>query len=443
MKNVQKWSWAVAIAGFLFGFDTVVISGANEPIRNLWNTSSWFHGTFIMSMALWGTVLGSLFGGRFIDKYGRKPILVIIGGLYLLSAIGSAIAWDPYSFSFFRFIGGIGVGASSVAAPAYISEISSSKNRGRLVALYQFNIVFGILMAFLSNFLLNDFGGGNDWRFMLGVEAIPAMIYTLFVLTIPESPRWLLTKKGDIDAASKILKELMNAQLLNETLQAIQSEIKSEGRGKAENFFSKRFRFPILLAFLLAMFNQLSGINFILYYAPSILERAGFATSGSLLSSVSIGGVNLLFTFIGLYLIDRAGRRTLMYIGSIGYIISLVLVAYGFHSDASAYFNLSFILLFIASHAIGQGAVIWVFISEIFPNSVRGIGQSWGTGTHWVFAALITLLGPVLMEIYPEGYQIFIIFAICMIIQLLFTHFIMPETKGKSLEELKSLLEEN
>ena len=441
MKNVQKWSWAVAIAGFLFGFDTVVISGANEPIRNLWNTSSWFHGTFIMSMALWGTVLGSLFGGRFIDKYGRKPILVIIGGLYLFSAVGSAIAWDPYSFSFFRFIGGIGVGASSVAAPAYISEISSSKNRGRLVALYQFNIVFGILIAFLSNFLLNDFGGEDDWRFMLGVEAIPAMIYTLFVLTIPESPRWLLSKKGDMDAASKILKELMNTRLLNETIEAIQSEIKSEGRGKVTNFFSKRFRFPILLAFLLAMFNQLSGINFILYYAPSILEKAGFATSGSLLSSVSIGGVNLLFTFIGLYLIDRAGRRTLMYIGSIGYIISLVLVAYGFYSDASAYFNLSFILLFIASHAVGQGAVIWVFISEIFPNSVRGIGQSWGTGTHWVFAALITLMGPVLMEIYPEGYQIFIIFAICMIVQLLFTHFIMPETKGKSLEELKSLLE--
>jgi sugar porter (SP) family MFS transporter len=393
-------------------------------------------------MALWGTVLGSLFGGRFIDKYGRKPILVVIGGLYLFSAVGSAIAWDPYSFSFFRFIGGIGVGASSVAAPAYISEISSSKNRGRLVALYQFNIVFGILIAFLSNFLLNDFGGEDDWRFMLGVEAIPAMIYTLFVLTIPESPRWLLSKKGDIDAASKILKELMNTRLLNETLEAIQSEIKSEGRGKVTNFFSKRFRFPILLAFLLAMFNQLSGINFILYYAPSILERAGFAISGSLLSSVSIGGVNLLFTFIGLYLIDRAGRRTLMYVGSIGYIISLVLVAYGFYSDASAYFNLSFILLFIASHAVGQGAVIWVFISEIFPNSVRGIGQSWGTGTHWVFAALITLLGPVLMEIYPEGYQIFIIFAICMIVQLLFTHFIMPETKGKSLEELKSLLEE-
>jgi MFS family permease len=226
-------------------------------------------------MALWGTVLGSLFGGRFIDKYGRKPILVVIGGLYLFSAVGSAIAWDPYSFSFFRFIGGIGVGASSVAAPAYISEISSSKNRGRLVALYQFNIVFGILIAFLSNFLLNDFGGEDDWRFMLGVEAIPAMIYTLFVLTIPESPRWLLSKKGDIDAASKILKELMNTRLLNETIEAIQSEIKSEGRGKGTNFFSKRFRFPILLAFLLAMFNQLSGINFILYYAPSILERAG------------------------------------------------------------------------------------------------------------------------------------------------------------------------
>ncbi|MDG1709992.1 MAG: sugar porter family MFS transporter [Schleiferiaceae bacterium] len=441
MKNVQKWSWVVALAGFLFGFDTVVISGANEPIRELWDTSSWFHGTFIMSMALWGTVIGSLFGGRFIDNHGRKPILFLIGGLYLLSALGSALAWDPYSFSFFRFIGGVGVGASSVAAPAYISEISSSKNRGRLVALYQFNIVFGILLAFLSNYFLNDFGGEMDWRYMLGVEAIPAIVYAVFVLSIPESPRWLVIKKKNIEGARRVLMGLMEEKDVDQTLTAIQSEITPVNSTDKRSFFSRKYRFPIMLAFLLAMFNQLSGINFILYYAPSILENAGFATTDSLLSSVSIGGVNLLFTFVGLYFIDKAGRRSLMYLGSIGYILSLSLVAYGFYTDASAYFNLSFILLFIASHAVGQGAVIWVFISEIFPNSVRGIGQSLGTGTHWVFAALITLVGPVLLDSFPQGYQIFIFFAICMVAQLLFTHFIMPETKGKTLEELKSIME--
>ena len=441
MKNVQKWSWVVALAGFLFGFDTVVISGANEPIRELWDTSSWFHGTFIMSMALWGTVIGSLFGGRFIDNHGRKPILFLIGGLYLLSALGSALAWDPYSFSFFRFIGGVGVGASSVAAPAYISEISSSKNRGRLVALYQFNIVFGILLAFLSNYFLNDFGGEMDWRYMLGVEAIPAIVYAVFVLTIPESPRWLVIKKKNIEGARRVLMGLMEEKDVDQTLTAIQLEITPVNSTDKRSFFSRKYRFPIMLAFLLAMFNQLSGINFILYYAPSILENAGFATSDSLLSSVSIGGANLLFTFVGLYFIDKAGRRSLMYLGSIGYILSLSLVAYGFYTDASAYFNLSFILLFIASHAVGQGAVIWVFISEIFPNSVRGIGQSLGTGTHWVFAALITLVGPVLLDSFPQGYQIFIFLAICMVAQLLFTHFKMPETKGKTLEELKSIME--
>ncbi|CAI8349701.1 MAG: D-xylose-proton symporter [Owenweeksia sp. TMED14] len=441
MKNVQKWSLVVALAGFLFGFDTVVISGANDPIRELWNTSSWFHGTFIMSMALWGTVMGSLFGGKFIDNCGRKPILFFIGLLYLFSAIGSALAWDPYSFSFFRFIGGIGVGASSVAAPAYISEISSSKNRGRLVALYQFNIVFGILLAFLSNYFLNGFSGTMDWRYMLGIESIPAILYTILVIGVPESPRWLAVKKGNMEEASNVLSRLMDKNQVSHTIKSIQLEINSGTDISSKSFFNKKFRFPIVLAFLLAMFNQLSGINFILYYAPSILENAGFATSDSLLSSVSIGGVNLLFTFVGLYFIDRAGRRRLMYLGSLGYIISLTLVAYGFYSDASPFFNLGFILLFIASHAVGQGSVIWVFISEIFPNSVRGVGQSWGTGTHWVFAALITLVGPVLLDSFPQGYQIFLFFAVCMVFQLLFTHFMMPETKGKSLEELKSLLE--
>lgn len=440
MKNVQKFSWVVAVAGFLFGFDTVVISGANEPIRSLWNTSAWFHGTFIMSMALWGTVMGSLFGGRPIDMWGRKPVLIAIGVLFLVSALGSGLAWDPYSFSFFRFIGGIGVGASSVAAPAYIAEISTPSRRGRLVALYQFNIVFGILLAYLSNYLLDGFGGNNDWRWMLGVEALPALVYTLMVLSVPESPRWLAVKRGNLDAARKVLQRLMGPDEARQTLVDIQADMVLQvGQPKAR-LFRSTYRKPLMLAFLLAMFNQLSGINFILYYAPTILEKAGFASSDSLLSAVSIGGVNLLFTFVGLYLIDRAGRRQLMYLGSLGYIASLLLVAYGFYSSASPLFNLTAILLFIASHAVGQGAVIWVFISEIFPNQVRGGGQSWGTGTHWVFAALITLLGPVVLEAYPEGWPIFLFFAVCMVFQLLFTHFVMPETKGKSLEALESEL---
>lgn len=428
------------MAGFLFGFDTVVISGANEPIRALWNTSAWFHGIFIMSMALWGTVLGSLFGGYPIDRWGRKPALIAIGVLYLVSALGSALAWDPYSFSFFRFIGGIGVGASSVAAPAYIAEIASPARRGRLVALYQFNIVFGILMAFVSNYLLDGFGGSNDWRWMLGVEALPALVYTVMVLTVPESPRWLAVKRGSMDAAARVLSRLMAPEEARQTLDDIRADMVSAAARPQGNLFRKTYRRPLLLAFLLAMFNQLSGINFILYYAPAILEKAGFASSDSLLSAVSIGGVNLLFTFVGLYLIDRAGRRQLMYLGSVGYIVSLLLVAYGFYSGASPLFSLSAILLFIASHAVGQGAVIWVFISEIFPNQVRGGGQSWGTGTHWVFAALITLLGPVVLEAYPEGWPIFLFFAVCMVFQLLFTHLMMPETKGKSLEALEEEL---
>ncbi|NQW26022.1 MAG: sugar porter family MFS transporter [Cryomorphaceae bacterium] len=438
MRNVQKWSWVVAVAGFLFGFDTVVISGANAPIRELWQTSAWFHGTFIMSMALWGTVLGSLFGGKPMDRWGRKPTLLLIGILFTVSAIGSALAWDPYSFSFFRFIGGVGVGASSVAAPAYISEISTAKNRGRLVALYQFNLVFGILIAFLSNYFLSGVAGAWDWRLMLGVEALPALVYTWMVVAVPESPRWLAAKKGDRIAALAVLQDLCDDPLeAQSTLDAICKDADATAAKPAVPLFSRTFRFPLLLAFLLAMFNQLSGINLILYYAPEILENAGFASSESLLSSVSLGGINLLFTFVGLYFIDRIGRKKLMYIGSVGYILSLCMVSYAFYVGASPMFTLTFILMFIASHAMGQGAVIWVFISEIFPNAVRGAGQSWGTGTHWVFAALITLLGPVVMESFPEGWPIFVFFAACMVLQLLFTHWIMPETKGKSLEELQ------
>ncbi len=438
MNKTWNWSLTVALAGFLFGFDTVVISGANAPIKELWETSAWFHGVFIMSMALWGTVLGSLAGGIPTKLIGRKNTLIWVGILYLISAVGSGIAQDPYSFSFFRFLGGIGVGASTVAAPAYISEISSAHSRGRLVALYQFNIVFGILLAFISNYLLSGVGGANDWRFMLGIEAIPAALYCVLIFGVPKSPRWLVIEKNDETSALATLQLIHNnSQDALDELQSIKDHNTVESR--SSNLFSGAFKKPLTLAFLLAFFNQLSGINFILYYAPVILEKAGFASSDSLLSSISIGGTNLIFTFVGVYLIDRVGRKNLMYIGSIGYIISLSMVAYGFKTDASATFNLTFILVFIASHAVGQGAVIWVFISEIFPNSVRASGQAWGTGTHWVFAAIITMLGEVVIDAFPS-WTIFAFFSIFMVLQLLFTHFMMPETKGVSLEELQDSL---
>jgi sugar porter (SP) family MFS transporter len=441
MKKLWNWSLTVALAGFLFGFDTVVISGANAPIKELWETSAWFHGVFIMSMALWGTVLGSLAGGIPTKHFGRKNTLIWVGVLYLVSALGSGLATDPYMFSFFRFLGGIGVGASTVAAPTYISEISTAKSRGRLVALYQFNIVFGILVAFISNYLLSGIGGANDWRWMLGVEALPAALYCLLILGVPKSPRWLLVQKEDELNALKTLKLLHdNDSTALAELEMIKTHREETTRGI--NVFSGKYNRSLILAFLLAFFNQLSGINFILYYAPVILENAGFASSDSLLSSISIGGTNLLFTFVGLYLIDRMGRKSLMYIGSVGYIISLAMVAYGFKTEANASFNLFFILSFIASHAVGQGAVIWVFISEIFPNSVRAAGQAWGTGTHWVFAALITMLGEVVIENFP-GWMIFAVFAAFMVLQLLFTHFMMPETKGISLEELQDELQSN
>ena len=441
MNKIWNWSLTVALAGFLFGFDTVVISGANTPIKELWHTSAWFHGVFIMSMALWGTVLGSLAGGIPTKRIGRKKTLIWVGILYLVSALGSGLATDPYMFSFFRFLGGVGVGASTVAAPTYISEISTANSRGRLVALYQFNIVFGILIAFISNYLFDGFGGSNDWRWMLGIEAVPAALYCMLILGVPNSPRWLLIERGDKEGALQTLKLLhSNVHTAQAELNAIiehQSQEVSSG-----NIFSGRYNRSLALAFLLAFFNQLSGINFILYYAPVILENAGFASSDSLLSSISIGGTNLVFTIVGVYLIDRVGRKSLMYLGSLGYIVSLAMVAYGFKTEASACFNLFFILTFIASHAVGQGAVIWVFIAEIFPNSVRAAGQAWGTGTHWVFAALITMLGEVVIEAFP-GWTVFAFFAGFMILQLLFTHFMMPETKGVSLEELQDQLESN
>jgi sugar porter (SP) family MFS transporter len=443
-KSLFGISLIAALAGFIFGFDTVVISGANLPIKELWHTSPWFHGFFIMSMALWGTVVGSVYGGIPTEKYGRKKTLLWIGILFSVSAIGSAFAMDPYTFSFFRFIGGLGIGVSSVAAPTYVSEISTPKTRGRLVAMYQFNIVFGILIAFLSNYFLEGVGGDNDWRWMLGIMAVPSLIYTAMVIGIPESPRWLVSKKKDHESAKAVF-TILGVANPEEEIATINSSIQHEEHAGNKGFFTSRYKTILWLAFLVAFFNQWSGINFILYYAPEILERAGLAAKDSLGNSILIGVTNLLFTFVGLYLIDRAGRKTLLIIGSIGYIISLAMVAWAFYTGAGAGFLLFFLLLFIAAHAVGQGAVIWVFIAEIFPNKVRASGQAFGASVHWIFAAIITLITPVFLDadngIFKDNpWPIFAFFAFMMALQLIWVLTKVPETKAVSLEELEKKL---
>jgi sugar porter (SP) family MFS transporter len=427
------------LAGFLFGFDTVVISGADQQLQNLWGSSDVFHGSVVMAMALWGTVLGAMFGGIPTNKIGRKNTLIWIGIFYTISALGSALVNDPYTFAAFRFIGGIGVGASTVAAPAYVSEIAPAKDRGRLVGFYQFNIVLGILIAFFSNYLLSNIGE-NAWRWMVGVEAIPAFFYTILVMTVPKSPRWLLLQ-GRREEAGKTLKLLNPGDDIEKIMNDIE-ESQKDHHSSNENIFMKKYRFPLILAFLIAFFNQLSGINAFLYYAPRIFQEAGLGESTALLSSIGIGVTNMVFTLIGISLIDKLGRKKLMYIGSIGYILSLSLVSMAFFFEWEGMAVPIFLFLFIASHAIGQGTVIWVFISEVFPDQLRASGQSFGTTTHWVLAAIIPSMVPFLFSTIGAG-TVFAIFAFMMVLQLLFVKFIMPETKGVPLEELEKLLTKN
>ncbi|QDS99815.1 sugar porter family MFS transporter [Adhaeretor mobilis] len=522
------WALTSALAGFLFGFDTVVISGAEETIQALWGLGSAQHG-LAMSMALWGTVLGSFVGGWPTDRFGRKKTLLSIGMLYFVSAIWSALAGDVNSFMVARFIGGLGVGISTVVAPLYISEIAPPEKRGRLTGLFQFNIVFGILIAFLSNWLIKKNVPSDAWRWMLGVEAVPALVYTLMCFSLPESPRWLVSKRADREAGLAVLKLIDSRATEKELINKV-DEIAASGSGQATSagLWSSRFRVPLLLAFLVAFFNQLSGINAILYFAPRIFKLAGLGEDAALLNSVGIGVTNLIFTFVGLYLIDRAGRRTLLFIGSLGYIASLGLCAWAFFAYApqfkvanaaitlsSAVENLeraeslpqpvasdlerfaeaveqakqqliaaaqeegyagapieisspadketltaiadaalhdaseksgsggnlvmTCIFAFIAAHAIGQGAVIWVFISEIFPNQVRAAGQAFGSFTHWIFAAGLTTIFPWMISTFAPG-QVFLFFCGMMVLQLVWVATMVPETKGVTLEEMQKKL---
>jgi len=453
MSAGKVWGWAITVAlgGFLFGFDTAVISGANAIIKAEWGLTDLALGQMVAA-ALYGTIVGAIFGGVPADKYGRKVTLIGIAILFLISAIGSALATDVVFLSIARFIGGLGVGASSVVAPLYITEVAPAKNRGQLVAAFQFNLVVGILVAFFSNFAVDAAGFGGNWRLMLGVEILPAILFLLLLFRVPRSPRWLVTKAGNREEALEVLQQVYASAastldhsaptLADAELAAIEASNTTKATVAIGSFFSKKYRRPIIYAFLFGLFNQISGINAVIYYAPDIFESAGLGRSSALLSTVGIGVVNVLFTLLGMFLIDRSGRRKLMYIGTFGYIISLGAIAYAFTSG-----NLSGItvpiwsFVFIASHAIGQGAVIWVFLSEIFGNEVRSLGASLGSTTHWVFAALIGGNFPLLASTFGEG-AIFTIFAVCMVGQLIFVHFFMPETKGVDLEALQKQLED-
>ncbi len=425
------WSITVGLGGLLFGMDTVVISGAEQDIQKLWNLSDWMHGLAI-AMALYGTVFGAAFGGIPADKFGRKKTLLWIGILFFFSAIGTAIATDVYTFMLFRFIGGLSIGASSVVAPVYISEIAPAKFRGRMVISFQFNIVLGILVAFISNFLID--GIENDWRWMLGVVAIPSIIFSIMMLFTPETPRWLLLNKGDELGARNVL------SITEENIDLAVQEIKDSASKSVikDTFFDKKYSLPILLAFLFAFFNQVSGINAVLYYAKRIFEKTGMGEDAALLASVGIGISNLIFTIIGWYLIDRFGRKKLMYIGSIGYIVTLAMIAISFFNESYTFMPY-YVFAFIGAHAIGQGSVIWVFISEIFPNSIRASGMAWGSLTHWVFAAIITNVFPFFSKSFGGG-PIFAFFSAMMVLQFLYVFFMMPETKGVSLEDLQKRL---
>jgi len=432
-NKVFTWSLIVALGGFLFGFDTAVISGVEKHIQELFQLSSFWH-AFAISSALVGTMIGALVAGEPADKYGRKPILFIIAGLYVLSAIGSAMAGNVSTFIIFRFLGGIGIGASSVVAPTYIAEISPAKIRGRMTAMFQFNIIFGILIAFVSNFLLRDFGA-EPWRWMLGVAGVPAFLFFAFLFIIPESPRFLI-KIGETAKARQILEKIEITSIDKEIEEIKQSMVRWSNHD--QQLFSHAYIRPISVAFLVAMFNQFSGINAILYYAPRIFELSGLSNADSMFQSIMIGVTNGIFTILGMLLIDRVGRKKLLITGSIGMSVCLGLIAKTFYTHSfSGYGLLLLLLVYIMFFAFSTGAVIWVLIAEIFPNSVRGKGQSLGSFTHWFYAALITFLFPVVVKISDFGVgHAFLFFSVMMIVQAVVVWKYFPETKGRTLEEL-------
>lgn len=456
MKSHLLRSAAIAaLGGLLFGFDTAVISGAEGTLREIYapayavlagiiGNESFWHG-FTVASALIGTIIGALIFGKPADRYGRRSMLFAIGIMYFISALFCALAPNWSIFVIMRFIGGLAVGGSSVVAPMYNAEISPAQFRGRMVALTQFNIVFGILLAYLSNYFISSLNLGDlTWRWMFGVEAFPALAFVLLLFLNPRSPRWLVRNNLSEEAKKVLFRLGADQEDLNKEISEIQLSLRAEHTTSRERFFQAKYFQPILLAVTIAMFNQLSGINAILYYAPRVFEMAGFAKSAAMLSSVGIGMVMMLFTLFAMLIIDHFGRKKLMFAGSIGYILSLATIAITFYSSGSDFSDTSglvvliSLMVFIAAHGFGQGAVIWVFISEIFPNKIRARGQALGSFTHWFMAALISWTFPVFANI--SGGHVFTFYSFCMVLQLLWVIFIMPETKGVPLEQLQTTL---
>lgn len=433
LKAYMFWvAFVASLGGLLFGFDTAVISGAERQIQDVFGLSDFAHG-FTMATALIGTIIGALFCGKPAEKYGRKKSLIVIGILYLISAVFSGAIVNWYSFMFFRFLGGLAVGASSVVGPMFIAEISPAAWRGRFVCFFQFNIVLGIVLAYFSNYWIA--GVPNDWQWMIMAEAIPALLFSVLMFTMPESPRWLVKQGRDADAMAVF--EKTGESDVDGELESIRQSL-ADASAKGGKLFQKRYWKPILIAFLIATINQLSGINAILYYAPRLLEMSGVFREGAMLQSIIIGLTNLTFSMLGMVLIDKLGRKTLIGIGAVGMVVCQAMVARGFALEVfTGYYMLICLVGYVAFFALSLGATIWVVIAEVFPNDVRAGGQVFGSMTHWVWSALLTWFFPLCLSI--GGQYIFTFFSIIAALALLFAWW-MPETKGKSLEQIQKEL---
>ncbi|MBO4341103.1 MAG: sugar porter family MFS transporter [Bacteroidales bacterium] len=434
LKGYMFWiAFVASLGGLLFGFDTAVISGAEKQIQAVYGLTDFAHG-FTMATALIGTIIGALFCGKPAERLGRKKSLIVIGVLYLISAVFSGAIVNWYCFMFFRFIGGLAVGASSVIGPMYIAEISPSRWRGRFVCFFQFNIVLGIVLAYFSNYFIA--GVPNDWQWMIVAESAPALLFSVLMFSVPESPRWLVGQ-GDEAGAQDVFSKTGESDVAGQ-LAAIKESLKDAASAGKEKLFQKKYSIPILIAFLVATINQLSGINAILYYAPRLFELSGVFREGAMLQSIIVGLTNLTFTMVGMFLIDKLGRKTLLLIGSVGMVVAQALVAWGFATNHfQGYMMLICICAYIAFFAVSLGATIWVVIAEVFPNSVRAQGQAFGSATHWVWSALLTWFFPMFLSI--GGQYIFGIFAVMAALSFVFALWL-PETKNKSLEQIQKEL---
>jgi MFS transporter, SP family, arabinose:H+ symporter len=436
--NLAKSTIVAALGGLLFGFDTAVISGTTAALTQTYRLTPTLLG-FTVASALAGTILGAMLAGIPGERYGRRDSLRGMAILYLVSALGCALAWNWYSLVTFRFIGGLGIGGSSVLGPMYIAEIAPAKARGRLVGFFQFNVVFGILLAYFSNYVIGLASfGPTEWRWELGIAAVPAGFFFLMLFLIPRSPRWLV-KKGRTEQAREVLKAIGEENYEAE-LQDIVDSIHFERLQAEEKLFSKKYALPIFLAVSIGMFNQLSGINAILYYLNDIFAHAGFSKVSGNLQAVAVGGTNLIFTMIAMSVIDKLGRKTLLLVGSVGTAACLAGVAAIFFTHHNEHLLVWLLIGYIAFFAFSQGAVIWVYLSEVFPNTVRAKGQSLGSFSHWLMNGIISFTFPLLAA--SSGAYPFVFFSVMMVAQFFVVMFVYPETKGFTLEEMQKKLEQ-